>query len=83
MVIEPNVLVRPLVLAVVAVILAVIGVARQWFAPLLATAVTAVVLAASQVVVDDALVPRWVSFGFIGGVLLVLGFTAERIRTMR
>ena len=83
MALEPNVLVRPLALVAAAGVLGAIGVWRQWFAPLLATAVTAVVLATSQVVVDDALVPRWVSFGFIGAVLLVLGFTAERIRTMR
>jgi hypothetical protein len=83
MVLDPQVLIRPLALAFSAAVLGLIGVGRQWFAPLLATAVTAVVLATSQVMVEDALVPRWVSFGFIGAVLLVLGFTAERIRTMR
>lgn len=83
MALDPELLIRPLALVFAAAVLGIIGVWRQWFAPLLGTAVTAVVLATSQVVVDEALVPRWVSFGFIGAVLLVLGFTAERIRTMR
>lgn len=81
--VDPGNLMRPVVLAVAALGLAVVGVWRGWFAPLLGTAVTSVAIAISQLVVDNALVPRFVSFAFIGGVLLALGFTAEKIRAMR
>jgi multidrug transporter EmrE-like cation transporter len=80
---QPQTLARPLSLAFAALVLAIIGVARRWFAPLLATALTAIVLAIGQIVVQDALVPRWVSFAFVGGVILALGLVAERISKMR
>jgi len=80
---EPQTLLRPLALVFAALALAIIGVSRRWFAPLLATALTAVVLAVGQIVVHDALVPRWVAFAFVGGVILALGLVAERISKMR
>jgi len=80
---EPQTLVRPLALVLAALVLAIVGVARRWFAPLLATALTAVVLAVGQIVVHDALVPKWVAFAFVGGVILALGLVAERISKMR
>lgn len=69
--------------AFAALALAIIGVARRWFAPLLATALTAVLLAVGQIVVHDALVPKWVAFALVGGVILALGLVAERISKMR
>jgi hypothetical protein len=83
LVFEPQTLLRPLALVLAALALAIVGVARRWFAPLLATAITAVVLAVGQIVVHDALVPRWVAFAFVGGVILALGLVAERISKMR
>ncbi len=80
---EPQTLLRPLALVFGALALAIIGVARRWFAPLLATALTAVILAVGQIVVHDALVPKWVAFAFVGGVILALGLVAERISKMR
>jgi hypothetical protein len=80
---EPQTLIRPLTLVFGALVLAIIGVARRWFAPLLATALTAVILAVGQIVVHDALVPKWVAFAFVGGVILALGLVAERISKMR
>lgn len=79
----PQALLRPLLLAFAALLLAIVGVARRWFAPLVATAVTAVVLAVGQIVAHDALVPKWVAFAFVGGVILALGLVAERISKMR
>ncbi|WP_291379494.1 hypothetical protein [Demequina sp.] len=80
---QPQTLARPLALVFAALVLAIVGVARRWFAPLLATALTAVVLAVGQIAAHDALVPKWVSFAFVGGVILALGLVAERISKMR
>ena len=83
MVSDPEVLERPALLLVGAVLLAAVGVARRWFAPILATAVIGVAVALAQVVAEEALVPRWMSAAFIGGILLSLAFVAERIKEMR
>jgi len=83
LVFAPQTLLRPLALVFAALVLAIVGVTRRWFAPLLATALTAVVLAVGQIVVHDALVPKWVAFAFVGGVILALGLVAERISKMR
>ena len=72
MVSDPEVLERPALLLVGAVLLAAVGVARRWFAPILATAVIGVAVALAQVVAEEALVPRWMSAAFIGGILLSL-----------
>ncbi len=83
LVIHPGVLVRTLSLVGAALILAVVGVARRWFAPLLATAVTAVVVALSQATAGDPVLPLWFSVSIIGAVLFALAILAERIKAMR
>jgi len=81
--IHPDVMERTLSLVGAALVLAVAGAALRWFAPLLATAITAVVIAASQIFVDDALFQVWVSVAIIGAVLFALALLAERIKVMR
>ena len=83
LVVFPNPLPRLIALLAAIVLLALVGVSRRWFAPLLATAITAIVLSATQVVADQALVSRWIAVAFIGAILTALGFTAEKIKTMR
>lgn len=83
MVVYPNPLARMIALGVAAIALAVAGIALSWFAPVLATAVTAIVLSATQLFASDALFPRWVAVAIIGAVLIALGFLAERIRKLR
>lgn len=81
--IYPGVLARTLSLVGAALVLAVVGVARRWFAPLLATAVTAVVVALSQALGGESVLPLWVSVSIIGAVLFALAILAERIKAMR
>ncbi len=81
--IHPGVLARTLALVGAALVLAVVGVARRWFAPLLATAVTAVVVALSQALAGESVLPLWVSVSIIGAVLFALAILAERIKAMR
>jgi hypothetical protein len=80
---DPGVVGRALALIGAAVVLAAVGVALRWFAPLLATALTAVVVAASQIFVDNSLAPIWANVGVIGGVFFALALLAERIKSMR
>lgn len=63
--------------------LALAGIALRWFVLLLAMAVSAVYLALTQLVAAEPITPKWVAFAFIGALLLALGFTAEKIKTMR
>jgi hypothetical protein len=80
---HPEVFARTLSLVGAALVLAVVGVARHWFAPLLATAVTTVVIALSQATADSSLLPLWLSVSIIGAVLFALAILAERIKAMR
>ncbi len=81
--VHPEAVARPLALIGGAVVLAALGVALEWFAPLLATAVTTVVVAVSQLTVADSLAPVWVNVAVIGAVLFGLALLAERIKAMR
>lgn len=80
---RPEAWARPLALIGAAVVLAAVGVALRWFAPLLATAVTTVIVAVSQLTVADSLAPVWVNVAVIGAVLFGLALLAERIKAMR
>lgn len=80
---HPEVFARTLALVGAALVLALVGVALRWFAPLLATAVTAVVVALSQATADESLLPLWMSVSIIGAVLFSLALLAERIKAMR
>lgn len=81
--VQPDVFMRLFVLLGAAVVLAIAGVALKWFAPLLATALTAVVAAVSQLLAEEALTPVWVSVAVIGGVMFALALLAERMKAMR
>ncbi len=81
--VHPEAVARPLALIGGAVVLAALGVALEWFAPLLATALTTVVVAVSQLTVADSLAPVWVNVAVIGAVLFGLALLAERIKAMR
>jgi len=81
--VSPQAVTRPVALMAAAVILAALGVALRWFAPLLATAVTTVVVAVSQLTVADSLAPVWANVAVIGAVLFGLALLAERIKAMR
>ncbi len=83
MIVRPEEAVRPLALVGAAVILAAVGVALQWFAPLLATAITTVFVAVSPLAVADSLAPVWANVAVIGAVLFGLAILAERIKRMR
>lgn len=81
--IRPEVAARPLALVGASLVLAIAGVALRWFAPLLATALTTVVVAGSQLTVAHSLAPAWVNVAIIGAVLFGLALLAERIKAMR
>ena len=73
-------LTRPVVVLVVAVAVMVTGIALRWQAPFLSGAFAACVVAVAQLAPYAVGVPRWVSFGAVGVVLLVLGFRYEQRR---
>ncbi|NTV38968.1 MAG: hypothetical protein HGA51_03285, partial [Demequinaceae bacterium] len=81
--IHPEVFSRTLALVGAALMLALVGVALRWFAPLVATAVTTVVVALSQATASESLLPLWLSVSIIGAVLFALAILAERIKAMR
>ena len=65
---------------VVAAAVMVAGIALRWQAPFLTGAVAACVVAVAQLAPYAVGVPRWVSLGAVGLVLLVLGFRYEQRR---
>jgi hypothetical protein len=73
-------LVRPLVVLGVAAAVMIVGVTLRWQAPFLSGALAACVVAVAQLAPYAVGVPRWVSFGVVGLVLLVLGFRYEQRR---
>ena len=80
---DPAHLARTLALTGATVALAVVGVAFRWFAPILATCVTAVTVSFTQVFASEQIVPRWVSFGVVGSLLLVIAATYEKLKKLR
>jgi len=80
---DPAHLARTLALTGATVALAVVGVAFRWFAPILATTVTAVTVSFTQVFASEQIVPRWVSFGVVGSLLLAIAATYEKLRKLR
>lgn len=73
-------LTRPVVVLAVAAAVMGAGIAFRWQAPFLSGAVAACVVAVAQLAPYAVGVPRWVSFGAVGVVLLVLGFRYEARR---
>lgn len=80
---DPAHLARTLALTGATVALAVVGVAFRWFAPILATCVTAVTVSFTQVFSSEQIVPRWVSFGIVGSLLLAIAATYEKLKKLR
>jgi len=80
---DPTHLVRTLALTGATVVLAVVGVGLRWFAPILATSITAVTVSFTQVFASEQIVPRWVSFAVVGSLLLAIAATYEKLKTLR
>lgn len=73
-------LIRPVVVLGVALAVMVAGIAWRWQAPFLTGATAACVVAVAQLAPYAVGAPRWLSFGSVGVVLLVLGFRYEQRR---
>jgi len=81
--VNPDALLRTALLTLAIVVLAGVGVATKWFAPILATAVTAVVVSALQIIVGSNLVVRLVSFVVVGSLLLAVASWFEKLKALR
>jgi len=79
----PDNLARTAWLTFVMVALAVVGLQQRWFAPVVATATTAVIVAVLQVVVGSNLVFRLIAFLVVGSLLLVAASWFDKIKTLR
>jgi hypothetical protein len=73
-------LTRPVVVLVVAAAVMVTGIGLRWQAPFLSAALAACVVAVAQLAPYAVGAPRWVSFGAVGVILLVLGLRYEQRR---
>jgi len=73
-------LTRPVVVLAVATAVMVVGIHFRWQAPFLTGAFAACVVAVAQLAPYAVGVPRWVSLGAVGVVLLVLGLRYEQRR---
>jgi len=80
---EPDSILRTAWLTVAMLALALVAVRMRWFAPVAATAVTAVVVALVQVVVGTNLVVRLVAFVVVGSLLLAFASWFERLKQLR
>lgn len=80
---DPRVLGRTLGLTAAAGLLAVAGVRGRWLAPTIAGGLAAVWVAATQVTIVVEVVPRWVTFGVVGLLLVWLAATYERQQERR
>ncbi len=83
MVLQPDSLARTLILTAATIALALLGVLLKWFAPILATAVTAVVVAVTQIVAGDNLAIQVILSAIVGAVLMVIASTYERLKELR
>jgi hypothetical protein len=82
---DPAHLARTLALTAATVVLAIVGVGFRWFAPILATCVTALTVSFTQAFASEQqqIVPRWVSIGVAGSLLLVIAATYEKLKKLR
>ena len=80
---DPSHMTRTVALVLATVVLGFVGVTAKWFAPMAAMASTAVVIALAQLTVSDTIIPRWVAFAAIGGLLLWAAATYERLKELR
>jgi hypothetical protein len=80
---NPDSMARTAWLTLVMVVLALVGMNRRWFAPVAATAVTAILVAVLQVVVGTNLVFRLFAFLIVGTLLLVAASWFDKIKQLR
>ncbi len=80
---DPTHLARTLALTGATIVLAFVGVGLRWFAPILATSITAVTVSFTQVFASEQIIPRWVSFAIVGSLLLAIAATYEKLKTLR
>ncbi|GIG53466.1 hypothetical protein Dac01nite_02180 [Demequina activiva] len=80
---EPASLGRTLGLTAGVLALAICGAALKWLAPIGAAAIAAVAVSLTQASASDAVLSRWIAFALVGGVLIALAATFEKIRGMR
>lgn len=75
---RPHVLLRAVLLAVFAGVFAGVGVTLRWLAPIVAGGIAALGVALTQLAVVAEVVPRWITFGAVGALLVWLAATYER-----
>lgn len=83
LVLEPDQIWRTIALIGAVIALALIGLRLRWFAPILATAVTAVVLSVLQFIAGGNLVVRLVAFAVVGALLLGIASFFEKLKELR
>ncbi|MBA2446025.1 MAG: hypothetical protein H0V49_11945 [Nocardioidaceae bacterium] len=69
---------RALLLGLGALVVLLVGARLRWIAPLLAGGAVVLVLAVLNIAPYAAALPRWVLFGTVGALLLLLGITWEK-----
>lgn len=74
---------RTVWLTLAIVVLALLGARLRWFALVLGTATTALVVSALQIIVGSNMVLRLISFAVVGSLLLAIASWFERIKTLR
>lgn len=80
---QPDALARTVGLVAATIVMALVGVRLRWFAPILGTAVTAVVVSVLQIVVGANLLVRLVAFAVVGTLLLAISSWFEKIKELR
>ncbi len=83
LVLDPDSLLRTIILTAMTIMLALAGVRLKWFAPILATSVTAVVVSVAQLVVGSNMIVRLISFAVVGSIMLAIATTFERLKELR
>ena len=80
---DANVTWRTAWLVVAMVVMVAIAIRKRWFAPVVFTASTALVVAAAQVMASTSLVPRLIAFVVVGSLLLAVASLFERLKELR
>lgn len=80
---NPDGLPRTIALTASILVFALLGARLRWFAFVLATATTALVVSALQIIVGSNMVLRLISFAVVGSLLLAIASWFERIKTLR
>lgn len=83
LVLEPDEIWRTIALIGAVIVLALVGLRLRWFAPILATAVTAVVLSVLQFIAGGNLVVRLIAFAVVGALLLGIASFFEKLKELR